>query len=57
MRKNDYWDEINNESLYLLSNRLNATIKFQDKLINYNIIKTFNNKILDVSINLNKYIM
>jgi len=50
--KNDYWDEINNESLYLLSNRLNATIKFQDKLEDYNIIKTFNNKILYVSINL-----
>jgi hypothetical protein len=43
---------MNNESLYLLSNRLNATIKFQNELINYNIIKTFNNKILYVLIRL-----
>ena len=50
--KNEYWDEMSNESLYLLSNRLNATIKFQDKLIDYNIIKTFNNKILYVLITL-----
>jgi hypothetical protein len=50
--KNEYWDEMNNESLCLLSNRLNATIKFQDKLKDYNIIKTFNNKILYVSITL-----
>jgi len=57
--KNDYWNEFlsyptgkYNESLSLLSNRLNATIKFQDKLKDYNIIKTFNNKILYVSINL-----
>ena len=50
--KNDYWDEMSNESLHLLSNRLNATIKFQDKLIDYNIIKTFNNKILYVLITL-----
>jgi hypothetical protein len=55
--KNDYWNEFlsyptgkYNESLSLLSNRLNATIKFQDKLKDYNIIKTFNNKILYVSI-------
>ena len=57
--KNEYWNEFlsyptgkYNESLSLLSNRLNATIKFQDKLTDYNIIKTFNNKILYVSINL-----
>jgi isoleucyl-tRNA synthetase len=57
--KNDYWNEFlsyptgkYNESLSLLSNRLNATIKFQDKLKDYNIIKTFNNKILYVSIKL-----
>jgi isoleucyl-tRNA synthetase len=50
--KNDYWNEMTNESLYLLSNRLNATIKFQDKLKDYNIIKTFNDKILNVLITL-----
>ena len=48
---NEYWNNIDSEALELLTSRLIATIRFEDKIIGGNQIETFNGKTLNVSIN------
>jgi hypothetical protein len=48
--KNIYWDNISTDLLNLLSNRLASPIIFQDTLLTYDIIKTYQNTELKVNI-------
>ena len=50
--KNDYFYNLTCETLNLLTHRLISPIKFEDKLNDYNVITTFNGKILHVLIKL-----
>lgn len=48
---NEYWTNIDSETLGLLTSRLIANIRFEDKIEGGNQIETFNGKTLNVSIN------
>jgi len=48
---NDYWNQIDSETLELLTSRLIATVKFADNITGGNQIETFNGKTLNVCIN------
>jgi isoleucyl-tRNA synthetase len=48
--KNNYFSELSCETLNLLTQRLISPIKFEDKLNDYNVITTFNGKVLHVLI-------
>jgi len=48
---NDYWANIDTETMDLLTSRLIATVRFEDKIVGGNKIETFNGKTLNVSIN------
>ena len=50
--KNEYWNNMDNNLLLNLKNRLSSEISFVDKLNDYKIIKTFNDKELKVFIKL-----
>jgi isoleucyl-tRNA synthetase len=50
--KNDYFSKLSCETLTLLTQRLISPIKFENKLTDYNVITTFNGKILHVLIKL-----